>query len=125
MVPESHPALAELEAWALGWSADADLEDAEEHLRFCPRCQEQLATRSNLVKLGDKGRLRSFHITEDGPIFGATHCLVDGNWMARHWGRQLDGYRICDSTREANANLKQSFQEMFPEHSCTRLCIDY
>jgi hypothetical protein len=125
MVQEVHPAFGELEAYAFGLSPEAILEDVEEHLRCCIQCQNELAMRNGAVKLGDKGRLRSIHITEDGPIFGTLHSRADGKWVARHWGRQLDGYGICDSTEEASRYLTKSFQQMFPEHVCTRQCSDY
>jgi hypothetical protein len=42
--------------------------------------------------------------------------------VARHWGRQLDGGRTCDSVEEANAYLMESFQQMFPKHECSEHC---
>jgi hypothetical protein len=67
-------------------------------------------------------RLRSIHVTEDGPIFGTIHSGADGKWIARQWGRQLDGGRTCDSMEEANAYLIDSFHQMFPEHFCSETC---
>lgn len=123
MVEDVHPGGDELKAYGLGTPFDADLERVEVHLRVCRWCQNELARR-RLVELGDPRRLRSVHITEDGPIFGALHFGTEGRWMARHWGWQLDGYRICESMEEADAYLTKSFQEMFPEHLCSGLCSD-
>lgn len=66
----------------------------------------------------------SAHFTEDGPIFGASHQRADGKWVARHWGRELQGEQVCDTVGEANAYLKESFRQMFPEHECAERCIE-
>ena len=130
MVYEPHPSSEELEAYSLGMSSEADLERAEEHLLICERCQDELALTDQYVQAMKKAtaspvsgrRLRSVHITEDGPIFGSMHSKADGKWLARHWGRQLDGGRTCDSVEEANAYLMESFRQMFPEHVCSERC---
>jgi hypothetical protein len=130
MVQEGHPSSDELEAYSLGLSSGADLEQVEEHLLICERCQNELALTDQYIRamktafasLQSGSRLRSVHITEDGPVFGAIHCGADGKWVARHWGRQLDGGRICDSMEEANAYLMESFRQMFPDHQCSEKC---
>jgi hypothetical protein len=99
MVFEPHPSSEELEAYSLGSSSDADLEIVEEHLLICERCQNELALTDQYIRAMKKAtaapetgkRLRSIHITEDGPVFGAMHTGADGKWIARHWGRQLGG----------------------------------
>ena len=130
MTPELHPSSDELEAYSLRLSSDADLEKVEEHLLVCERCQNELALTDQYVPAMKKAlaspqaarRLQSIHITEDGPVFGSIHSGADGKLIARHWGRQLDGGRICDSVEEANAYLMESFQQMFPEHVCSEKC---
>jgi hypothetical protein len=121
MVQAGHSSSEELEAYALGRSSDADLEKVEEHLLICERCQDELALSKAASSEAGK-RLRSVHITEDGPVFGAMHGRADGKWVARHWGRQLDGSYVCDSVDEANAYLRESFRQMFPEHLCSGQC---
>ena len=64
------------------------------------------------------------HDTADGMV----HSKVERQrrkWIARHWGDQLDGMRVCASLRDANEYLVTSFQEMFPEHRCTERCELY
>ena len=130
MVFEPHLSSDEMEAYSLGRSSDADLEKVEEHLLICERCQNQLALTDQYIQAMKRAatapdavkRLRSIHITEGGPIFGAMHCEADGKWVARHWGRQLDGGRVCDSVEESNEYLMESFRQMFPEHVCTEQC---
>ena len=130
MVQEIHPSSDKLEAYALGLSSDADLENVEKHLLICDRCQNELALTDRYVAAMKKAAaalktvkgLRSIHFTEDGPIFGAIHCGADGKWVARHWGRQLAGFHVCDSVEEANAYLIDSFRQMFPEHFCSENC---
>ena len=130
MVYESHLSFDELEAYSVGRANDAGLESTEEHLLICEHCQKALAmtdqyimaVRNVAASLDVAARLRSVHITDDGPVFGAIHIGADGRWIARHWGRQLDGGRTCDSVEDANAYLMDSFHQMFPEHVCTEQC---
>ncbi len=125
-----HPHSEELEAYALGRSPDSVLERIQGHLLTCERCQEDLARTAAYIlaikqaaaSFGEVRRLCSIHITEDGPIFGTMHPRSDGKWLARHWGRQLDGGRVCDSVEDANAYLLDSFHQMFPEHTCSEQC---
>src|ERR1039458_9943785 len=65
----------------------------------------------------------SYNPYHRGPIFGAVHIGTDGKWLARHWGRQLDGGRICSSVDEADAYLMDSFWQMFPGHECSQQCL--
>ena len=124
MVFEPHPSSDDLEAYALGLSSDAYQEKAEEHLLICELCRNELAATdwSSRASSEARKRLRSIHITEDGPIFEAMYSRADGKWVARHWGRQLDGSQVCDSMEEANAYLMESFRQMFPEHLCSGQC---
>src|SRR5471030_2138014 len=122
MVHKVHPSSDELEGYSVGLSSEAGLGQVEEHLLICERCQNDLVFKKTAAAPDTRRRLRSVHITEDGPIFGAMHCGADGKWEARHWGRQLDGGRMCDSVEDANAYLMESFQQMFPEHVCSEQC---
>ena len=122
MVQEIHPASDELEAYSLGLSSDVDLVKVEEHLLICEQCRGEFALKKPAA-VPDAGKwLRSVHITEDGAIFGSMHSRADGKWVARHWGRQLDGCRLFDSADEANAYLLESFWQMFSEHLCSGQC---
>ena len=122
MIQEVHPSFDELEAYSIGLSSDADLLKVEDHLLICKRCQNEFALKTPTT-VPDAGKwLRSVHLTEDGPIFGAMHSRADGKWVARHWGKQLDGCQICDSLEEANQYLTESFCQMFPEHLCSEQC---
>jgi hypothetical protein len=130
MLQGIHPSSDELEAYSLGSTSDAALDKVEEHLLICERCRIELALSEQYLWAMKKAvaapetgkRLRSIHVTEDGPIFGTIRSGADGKWMARHWGRQLDGGRTCDSMEEANVYLMESFDQMFPEHSCSEHC---
>lgn len=130
MVQAVHPASDELKAYSFGLLSDADSCKIEEHLLTCVLCQQETAfmdqegVRRAAASAQSFKPLRSIHITEDGPIFGAIHCTNDGRWVARHWGRQLDGGRVCGSVEAADEYLTESFQQMFPEHQCTRQCRD-
>ena len=122
MVQELHPAFAELESYALGTWSTAVLERVEDHLRCCERCQNELAVRIASAAPDNRRRLRSIHITEDGPIFGTIRYVAARKWIARHWGGQIDGCRTFESVKEATAYLTESFQQMFPQHACAGSC---
>ena len=130
MVFEPHVSSEELEAYFVGLSLDDDLQRVEEHVLICERCQDELAlsgrytrpTKEPVVALDTGKRLQSIHITEDGPIFGAMHMGANGKWLARHWGRQLNGGCSFDSVKDAYTYLVESFQQMFPEHLCVGRC---
>src|SRR5690348_12429883 len=98
MIQEVHPTPDNLEGYATGRLTEPESVRVEEHLLICEQCQNELALTDRYVQavknvLSGMGamvrRLRSVHITEDGPIFGAMHGTEDGKWVARHWGSQL------------------------------------
>jgi hypothetical protein len=61
------------------------------------------------------------HDTADGFVYSKIERR-GREWIARHWGDQLDGIRVCATVREANEYVVASFNEMFPEHRCTERC---
>ena len=130
MVYELHPSPEQLEAYSVGMSSDTDLETTEQHLRLCEPCREEFALTDKYVRAMKSvaapseaiKRLRCVHITEDGPIFGTMNCGGEGKWIARYWGRQLDGGRILDSAKEANDYLTVFFRQRFPQHVCSEQC---
>ncbi len=132
MFEAPHPLPDVLEDYALGRTSESAAEKVEIHLLYCGRCQDELsrteeyirAMKSAAAEAGPVRRLRSLHFTSDGPIFGAIHPLPNGKWMARHWGKQLQGGTSCSTLEEANAYLLESFQQMFPEHVCLPDCIE-
>jgi hypothetical protein len=75
------------------------LDKVEKHLLISELCRTKLALSDQYVWAMKKAialaetakRLRSIHLTEDGPIFGTIHSGADGKWIARQCGRQLDG----------------------------------
>ena len=126
--PLRHPSCDDLETYSIGRSPNAD--KIGEHLLTCERCQNELALTDRYIQAMKKAaaspeeyrRLRSIHITDDGPIFGTMREREDRKWLARHWGKQIDGWRICDSVEEGNEYLRESFDQMFPEHVCSEKC---
>jgi len=129
---DDHPNRDELEAYAMSQLSEPDLERIETHLLRCEHCQDALSQADEYIRSirtaaalsNGTARCRSIHFTEDGPIFGASHERADGKWLARHWGRQLQGMRVCDTLEEANAYLIDSFRQMFPDHDCSVRCIE-
>jgi hypothetical protein len=61
------------------------------------------------------------HDTGDGLVYSRAE-QKGGKWIARHWGRELNGATECGTMREANDLLVRSFAEMYPEHRCTERC---
>jgi hypothetical protein len=66
--------------------------------------------------------VNTIHFTDDGPIYSRATRLKTGRVMARHWGTELDGGRVCRSVSAAKSHLTQSFVQMFPEHRCEGRC---
>ncbi len=62
------------------------------------------------------------HDTRDGPIRLRASRSDQGRWIARFWGRQLEGAREFRSLKAANEYLLRSFAAMFPGHRCTSRC---
>ena len=83
------------------------------HLLACTYCRNRLEAiePANFV-----------HFTEDGLVYLRATRLPTGKVMARHWGKELDGGRVCGSVSAAKSYLSESFSEMFPEHSCGGEC---
>ena len=130
MLQGTHPSDNELEIYFLGSVSDAALDKIEEHLLTCERCRNELALSEHYVlaiKIADlssvsRRRLRFIHLTEEGPIFGAIHSSADGKWIARQWGRELDGGRTLASVEDASTYLRVLFDQIFPEHACSAQC---
>jgi hypothetical protein len=62
------------------------------------------------------------HFTEDGPVYSRATLLTTGKVMARHWGKDLDGGKVCESVSAARKYVSESFTQMFPEHTCKGTC---
>ena len=69
-----------------------------------------------------KDGLSEIHFTEDGQIHLWAYPDKDGGWKAVQWGSQLAGARHFKTADQANAYLRESFRQMFPEHVCTPRC---
>ena len=86
MLQGIHPTSGELEAYSLGSASDATLDKVEQHLLICERCRIELALSEQYIWAMKRAiaspetgkRLRSIHLTEDGPIFGTIHSGADG-----------------------------------------------
>ena len=128
----NHPNDRQIERLVSGKLKTHEALVAQKHIFGCPECLRRLieATyRSELLGLGPTplaapGRrkpLRFVHDTADGLIYGSVE-KQGRRWVVRHWGEQLDGMKECATLREANEFAIASFQQMFPEHRCTKRC---
>jgi hypothetical protein len=110
-------------------SADEALE-FEDHYLTCASCAEVVektgrfmgAMRSAGAKSDRTTPLHFTHATEDGLIVSEVVETINGEWLARHVGPQLDGGRVTRTLWEANEYLLESFRQMFPEHICSTNC---
>jgi len=67
--------------------------------------------------------LHLMHHTEDGSIHLEATGAAGGRWLARYWGKHLDGSREFASFGQAERWLRHCFAERFPGHRCGRRCI--
>jgi hypothetical protein len=129
---EKHPTLAKLLTLATGRAPTTNSIALQQHLFNCPSCLAKLlqleavneiTVQSNpYTPLPDcRKPLFVVHDTADGPVYSRAEKR-GRKWVARHWGEELSGMRLCRTIREANKYLEQSFGEMFPEHRCTKCC---
>jgi hypothetical protein len=109
---EGHISDRVLEEYSLETLAKSRLA-VTEHLSVCSLCR----TRLEAVE-----PVNTIHFTDDGPIYSRATRLKTGRVMARHWGTELDGGRVCGSVSAAKSHLTQSFFQMFPEHRCEGRC---
>ena len=120
----SHIESGVLELYALGRLAEPVLGRVKEHLLTCEACRQDVDScdRGIGTRRGSLVPMSFVHETEDGPIYSHTTPGPGGGWVARHWGRELDGGRTCQTILDANEYLLVSFAEMFPEHECGPGC---
>lgn len=110
---DGHQTGEDLESYSLGRLVLCLLPGLEQHLLICQRCRERLTAIEpyNFV-----------HYTGDGPFYSRVTKLRTGMFVARHWGRSLQGgkeFRTCEG---AKAYLVRAFSQVFPEHTCTARC---
>ena len=108
-----HISYGMLEEYSLDKLAESAVPAVEEHLLVCDHCRAWLDAIEPVNFL---------HFTEDGPIYSRATLLATGQVMARHWGKSLDGGRVCGSVSAARKYLSQSFAQMYPEHKCGAKC---
>jgi len=115
-----------LEEYASGRFQEPEAARLENHLAVCITCRRRLREEKAFGRAVRRALLREplniRHETADGPIHLEVAPAADGGWLARHWGRELDGRWQFDSLEEANEWNLRSFAEMYPEHRCTGRC---
>jgi hypothetical protein len=110
---DDHQTAMDLESYSLGRTIPSRLEYFERHLLVCVRCQAELDSIEPYNYI---------HYTRDGPFYSRITKLRTGKYLARHWGRSLEGgkeFRTCDG---AKGYLVRSFFRIFREHACTARC---
>ena len=76
-----------LEEYSLCELAESRVAAVEEQLLVCHFCRARLEAIEpvNFV-----------HFTEDGPVYSRATKLTTGKVMARHWGKDLEGGKVCE-----------------------------
>jgi hypothetical protein len=117
-----------INALALGTLSRGESLRVQRHLYKCKSCLLRLIEIEAELRTQDRSKpgqtpvkdqskpLYIVHDTAGGPIHSRAQ-LSGGKWLARHWGRRLDGATVCETINEANEFLLQSFAQMFPEVS--------
>jgi hypothetical protein len=122
----------QIEHLALGKLTTPESVQVQRHIYNCPDCLKKLIEITFIQELQGVGPkplcvptsrkpLSFVHDTADGFIYSKVEHR-GRKWIARHWGDELDGMRVCATLREANEYAVASFSEMFPEHRCTERC---
>jgi hypothetical protein len=109
----NHQSREDLESYSLGKLAGACAPGFERHLLICQGCRAKLSAieACNFV-----------HYTRDGPFYSRITRLRTGTFVARHWGRSLEGGKEFPTREGGEAYLVRSFFLLFPEHTCTARC---
>jgi hypothetical protein len=108
-----HQSGEDLESYSLRKLAPSRTGTFEQHLLFCQRCRAKL----NAIE-----PYNFVHYTSDGPFYSRITKLRTGTFIARHWGRNLEGGKEFRTRKGAKAYLARTFSRMFPEHTCTARC---
>jgi hypothetical protein len=127
-----HTSVVDMTKLAMGQLPTPKSIRVQRHISQCEPCLRQLVERTIglallglgpeiLVPVNHRRPLFIVHDTADGFVYARTEHR-GRQWIARHWGDQLDGGRECKTMREANEYLTVSFAQMFPEHRCTDRC---
>ncbi len=121
-----HVSDKELAEYSFGRLPAADAERVSAHLAVCTLCRRKLRAERAFQRAVRRallaGPISAVHATKDGPIHLQVTRTARGTWLARHWGRELDGGWEFDTVEEANEWNLRSFAEMYPEHRCTGRC---
>ena len=110
---DDHQTAMDLECYSLGKLTLSRLAAFEQHLLICLQCE---------IALDAIEPYNFIHYTRDGPFYSRITKLSKGTYLARHWGRTLEGgkeFRTCEG---AKAYLVRSFFRIFLEHACTGRC---
>jgi hypothetical protein len=110
---QGHPSAEDLENYSLGRLPASRISGFEEHLFICQRCRSRL----NAIE-----PYNFVHYTNDGPFYSRITGLRNRKFLARHWGRSLEGGKEFATKQGAKAYLLRTFGRIFPEHACTARC---
>jgi hypothetical protein len=118
-----------LERYAMQIATAEDISVIEQHLLVCEVCRDVLVHTEEFISAfralyDDERRPIDFtHHTSSGPIRIRTQRGgKNGTWKALLSGHDIGACEQFNTVQKANAFLKHSFREMFPEHKCTRRC---
>ena len=123
----SHVSAQALREYSTGRLPPFQADRLEERLLLCSTCQARSGDTEILGQalrtVMSKAAISLTHDTRYGPIHLLVTDLEQRIWIARFWGRDLDGQSQFDDLLEANQWLVRAFTEIFPQHRCTRRCV--
>jgi hypothetical protein len=123
-----HPTTQELESLSSGNIPATHSRRIQRHLFKCIPCflrlidlESSKRCRQRPLQVESNEPIYFVHYTADGPVYSHAQ-QSERTWVARHWGKQLDGGRTFATVKEATEYLIASFNQMFPEHRCNARC---
>ena len=112
-IAQGHLSDGALEEYSLDSQPESSLCAVEEHLLVCGQCRG---------RLDGIEPVNYIHFTDDGPVYARATRLTTGKAMARQWDPDLHAGKAFGSVSAAGEYLAESFFQMYPEHTCNRLC---
>jgi hypothetical protein len=119
----NHPALDQLEKYALHGLSPETEEIIEKHLLICQSCQKALDAERGCLSAIRAAFIveEQWHMTEDG----AVRIWVEGTqgcWAGGISGAQVQSLRMQRTRKAATLSVSTVFREMFREHRCSEGC---
>jgi hypothetical protein len=125
-----HTSEDDIELFILGRLSAQASAGVAAHLVVCSACLDEYEASCDFIETlhrifdPQSGPLVEIHQTTDGPI--TFHLRRNGQiWIATLRGAQLSSGTFAFSRAQAEHDMRATFQQLFPEHSCTAACFQH